>query len=190
MPMTTVWLALGSNLGDRDAALALALRGLEEREGIVVVECSTVYETDAVGPGEQLPYLNAVVRIETELSPELLLDCVQQIEQRAGREPAAGRARWAARTLDIDILFFGDTRIELPGLVVPHPRIAERSFVLVPLAAIAPDLVHPGHARTVAALLDQLLEAPPGEAEGSLPPGIRPWERCRRIADASSSPRS
>jgi 2-amino-4-hydroxy-6-hydroxymethyldihydropteridine diphosphokinase len=181
--LTTAWLALGSNLGDRDAALAFAVAALDARDETRVLECSSVYETDPVGPGEQDAYLNAVVRIETELSPHGLLQKTREIERRAGREPEDQRRRWGARTLDIDILFFGDARIDEPDLVVPHPRIAERAFVLVPLAAIDPDLVHPVLGRTAA----DLLEAVPRASGEGLPPGIRAWERCLRIGPDASS---
>ena len=177
------YVALGSNLGDRDAHLAFAIQSLDEVPGVDLLECSGVYETAAVGPGDQGPYLNAVVCLHTTLEPEALLDEMLAIEEKAGRLRDGERdgrdgTRWLPRSLDLDLLFFGDRRIDQPGLTVPHPRIAERSFVLVPLSDLAPELVHPGLSESMASLLAKLPGSPP---DGSLPAGIRPWERCLRI---------
>ena len=174
----TAWVALGSNRGDRDEHLAFALRALEELDGVGVGECSPVYQTDAVGPGAQEPYLNAVLSLETTLSARELLETLRLLERRRGRARGDDVPRWGPRELDLDLLFFGSDRIDEPDLVVPHPRIAERSFVLVPLAELAPQLVHPVLGRSVRELL-AALAGPPG---GALPPGIRVWERCLRIA--------
>jgi len=175
------WIALGTNLGDRDAALALALRALDERDDTAVVDCSGIYETDPVGPGEQDAYLNAVVELATQLGADALLDWLQAIEARAGRTRRPGDARWGPRVLDLDVLLCGECgeiRLETPRLAVPHPRLAERSFVLVPLVEIAGDLVHPDRDLPVRSLLETL----PGVREGGLPAGVRHWEPCRRIA--------
>jgi len=111
-----------------------------------VLAVSPVYETDPVGPPPQGPYLNAVVRLRTSLPPRALLERLQAIETAAGR--TRGGERNAARTLDLDILFYGDAKIHEPGLAVPHPRLHERAFVLEPLCDLAPDRVHPTlHAR-------------------------------------------
>lgn len=169
----TAYVALGSNLGDRDAHLARAVRGLASLTGVQVLACSPVYETDPVGPGEQGPYLNAVVALDSERDPAALLEALHALEARAGRSREALDApRWSARTLDLDLLFFGDAEIDEPRLRVPHPRIPERSFVLVPLCDLAPDLVHPTLGEPVSVLLERLQGA-----EGDLPPGIRPWGR-------------
>ena len=129
--MTRVYLALGSNLGDRLANLRAAVAGLEER-GIAVAVRSSVWETPPV-PAGQPPFLNAAVAAETDLDPLSLLRELKAIEHALGRRPGP---RWGPRTIDLDILFYGDERIDVPELTVPHPRIAERAFVLAPLGDI------------------------------------------------------
>ena len=136
--MTRAHLALGSNLGDRLAFLRDAVTGLRRTEGISVAAVSRVYETAPVGGPEQGPYLNAVVAVDTALSPAQLLAVAHRLEDEAGRVRAV---RWGARTLDVDVLLVGDERVDTPELTVPHPRLAERSFVLAPLADVAPELV-------------------------------------------------
>jgi 2-amino-4-hydroxy-6-hydroxymethyldihydropteridine diphosphokinase len=124
------YLALGSNLGDRLATLQRAVDLLDARPGIDVVRSSRVYETEPVGP-PQPPYLNAVIEVRTELEPrELLKECLA-IENELGRVRAE---RWGPRTIDIDVLTFGAREISEPDLVVPHPRMHERAFVLIPLS--------------------------------------------------------
>jgi 2-amino-4-hydroxy-6-hydroxymethyldihydropteridine diphosphokinase len=137
------YIGLGSNLGDRDANLRLALGLLAELPGVRVEAISRVYESAAVGPGDQGPYLNAAVELSCEQTPQALLDALLEIELRAGRDRGADIERWAARTLDLDLLFYADACIDQPGLSVPHPRLHERSFVLEPLCDLAPELVHP-----------------------------------------------
>ena len=128
------FLALGSNLGDRWAQLRRAVASLPD-----VVAVSPVYETDPVGgPAGQGAYLNLVVELDTDLSPRQLLERAQQAEADAQR---VRTERWGPRTLDVDVLLVGDLTVEEPDLVVPHPRMWERAFVLVPLADLAPDLV-------------------------------------------------
>jgi len=134
------YVSIGTNLGDRDAHLALALRRLAELPDTELVAVSPVFETDPVGPPPQGPFLNAVARLRTRLAPRALLEALLAIEQEAGRVRGE---RNAARTLDLDLLLHGDRVLEEPGLILPHPRLAERPFVLEPLAALAPDLVHP-----------------------------------------------
>ena len=109
-------------------------------------------ETDPVGPGEQGAYLNAAVSIDTLLSAEQLLECLLAIELKAGRDRAAETERWSARTLDLDLLFFGETIVELQRLQIPHPRLHERPFVLEPLCDLAPDFLHPRTQTTLAEL--------------------------------------
>lgn len=141
------YVGLGSNLGDREAHLAAAIEALRVRPGIAVTGISTVYETAPVGPPPQGPYLNAAARVRTQLAPRALLACLLEIEAAQGRRRSA--ARWSARTLDLDLLFYGALVLDEPGLCVPHPRLHERDFVLVPLCDLAPRLRHPLLGKTV-----------------------------------------
>ncbi len=137
--MTSAWIGLGANLGDCEAALQEAVRALAALPGTRVLRLSSLYRSapiDAGGPD----YFNAVAEIATSLEPLVLLDALQAIENQAGRERPY---RNAPRTLDLDLLRFGDAHIDHPRLRVPHPRMHERAFVLLPLAEIAPDLVAP-----------------------------------------------
>lgn len=149
------FVALGSNLGDRRATLTSALDALARLPLTRLIRCSNVIETEAVGPPDQPPYLNAVVHLSTRLSARPLLDCLLAIERQHGRDRAVER-RWGPRPLDLDLLLFGRCVIDEPGLVVPHPRLHQRRFVLAPLADIAPDTVVPTFGRTVADLLAAL----------------------------------
>lgn len=149
--MSTAYLGLGGNLGDREATLAAAIDELRATAGVHVTRVSSLYETPPWGPVPQGPYLNACVAIETTFSARALLDLCLTIEKHHGRERLV---RWGPRTLDIDLLLYGEATIDEPGLIVPHPRMAERAFVLVPLAEIAPDLVIGGIA--IATLLARL----------------------------------
>ena len=141
------YIGLGSNLGDRAGHLTVAIDALRARPGVCVEAVSTVYETAPVGPPPQGPYLNAVVRVRTQLAPRALLACLLEIEAAQGRQRSA--ARWSARTLDLDLLFYGALVLDEPGLCVPHPRLHERDFVLVPLCDLAPRLRHPLLGKTV-----------------------------------------
>jgi 2-amino-4-hydroxy-6-hydroxymethyldihydropteridine diphosphokinase len=134
--MTRAYLGIGSNLGDRLANLQLAVDGLAAAGGVTVVAVSPVYETDPVGGPEQPEFLNAVVAVDTELDARGLLGIAQRIEADAHR---VRRERWGPRTLDVDVLFVGDAIVDEPDLVVPHPRLHERAFVLAPLADLGPD---------------------------------------------------
>ena len=133
-------LGLGSNVGDRAAQLQFGLDGLAARAGRVVA-ISPVYETEPVGGPPQPDYLNAVVAIETALSARELLGVAKALEVEAGREAPTSDNRWGPRPLDIDVLMVGSERVDEPDLVVPHPRIHQRTFVLAPLADVAPELV-------------------------------------------------
>jgi len=136
----TVYLGLGSNLGDRFANIQEAVNRLGRSTGCTVTEVSAVYETAPVGGPDQPDYLNAAIALETSLEADRLLDICIETEQKMGRVRGE---RWSARIIDIDILLFGGSRIKTDSLTVPHPRMLERGFVLVPLADIAPDTVHP-----------------------------------------------
>ena len=136
--MTLAYLGLGSNLGDRLAHLQFALDGLAARAGMVVT-VSAVYETEPMGGPTQPDYLNAVVALDTALDARALLELAKGLEVEAGRTPHG--ERWGPRPLDIDILMVGDERVEEDDLVVPHPRIHQRGFVLAPLADVAPGVI-------------------------------------------------
>ncbi len=135
------YVGVGSNLGDRDRFLCGALAALRGTPGVSEVTMSPVYETDPVGPGRQGPYLNAVLCLRTTLSPRDLLARLLAIEAEHGRE--RGPERNAPRTLDLDLLLYGDVRCASPTLTVPHPRLHERGFVLEPLCHLDPGLIHP-----------------------------------------------
>ncbi|MGF1515501.1 MAG: 2-amino-4-hydroxy-6-hydroxymethyldihydropteridine diphosphokinase [Elainellaceae cyanobacterium] len=145
-------IALGSNLGDSQTILRGAVEALAGHGAIVVSRCSGVYQTAAVGP-PQPDYLNMCVVIKTTLPAPALLQSLLAIEQDFGRER---RERWGPRTLDLDLLLFDDRVIHRPGLEVPHPRMTERVFVLVPLAEIAPDWVEPVSGKAIVVLLRDL----------------------------------
>ena len=136
--MTPAYLGLGSNLGDRAKYLADAVRLLRTLAGVRVTAISPVYETKPVGLVDQPDFLNLVVAIETDLAPTQLLAGCQGVENALGRKRDV---RWGPRTLDIDMLCYGDLISTSPELTVPHPRLAERAFVLVPLATLAPGLM-------------------------------------------------
>ncbi len=150
----TAYLGLGSNLGDRLAMLRGARETLQKNPAVTVSASAPLYETLAVGgPDGQPLYLNTVLEIETVLTPERLLELCHEVEKGFGRQR---NEHWGARTLDIDVLFF-DSMIRMDAdLVLPHPRLHERAFVLTPLADLAPDLTHPVVFLTVEELLLRL----------------------------------
>ncbi len=133
--MTRAYLGIGSNLGERLAYLQLAVDELAAADGVTVVGVSPVYETAPVGGPEQPDYLNAVVAVDTTLTAHELLDVAHAVETEAER---VRTVRWGPRTLDVDVLLVGDEQIDDPDLVVPHPRMVERAFVVVPLADLDP----------------------------------------------------
>lgn len=159
--MTLAYLGLGSNLGDRETSLQQASEALDWGPARLL-RCSRRYEAAPVGGPEDQPwFLNQVVEIETRLEPFELLDRCMAIENALGRRRSS-EVRWGPRIIDIDILLFGDQIVDTGGLVVPHPRLFERAFALVPLAELAPDLVPPGKSETVsqlaATIADQRIE--------------------------------
>jgi 2-amino-4-hydroxy-6-hydroxymethyldihydropteridine diphosphokinase len=137
------FIALGSNLGDRLANLQRAVELLESRGGIRLLRASRVYETDPVGP-PQPDYLNAVLEVETPLPPGRLLEEAQAVEGELGRVRGE---RWGPRVIDVDLLTYGDEHVDEPGLEIPHPRMHERAFVLVPLLELTADPRLPGGRR-------------------------------------------
>ena len=152
-----VYLSLGSNLGDRQYNLDEALELLSQR--VKVFQVSSTYDTEPVGNPDQPRFLNLVARIQTRLAPLELLTLVKGIESKLGRTKDKPNA---PRPLDIDILFFGDQVIKNRQLVIPHPRLTERAFVLVPLAEIAPKLIHPVNGKTPEKLLAELKQGVQG----------------------------
>jgi 2-amino-4-hydroxy-6-hydroxymethyldihydropteridine diphosphokinase len=140
--VTRAYVGLGANLGDRERTLRAAVDALGAEEGIEVVAVSTLRETDPVGVGDQPRFLNGVAALETTLGARELLDRLLAVEQRFGRVRVPGEH--GPRTLDLDLLLYGDETIDEPGLAVPHPRLHERRFVLEPLAELAPGLVVSG----------------------------------------------
>ena len=140
--MTRAYVGLGANLGDRERTVRAAVDALAVEDGIEVVAASALRETEPVGVGEQPRFINGAVALDTTLPARELLDRLLTVEQRFGRIRAAGEH--GPRTLDLDLLLYGDDVIDEPGLTLPHPRLHERRFVLEPLAELAPALVVPG----------------------------------------------
>lgn len=145
--MATVYLSLGSNIGDRQEFLKRAHAKLGGK--ITDIVSSSVYETEPWGNKDQESFLNICLRGRTSLSPEGLLDFIKSVEKNLGR---SHNQKWGPREIDIDILFYGNEAIKSAGLEIPHPHIAERAFVLVPLAEIDPGFVHPGLKKSVGEL--------------------------------------
>lgn len=150
--LAKVAIALGSNLGDSQAILAAALQALAQKPGIIVKAQSSWYRTKAVGP-PQPDYLNGCAILEVELSPQALLTTLLNIEEKFGR---IRQEHWGARTLDLDLLLYNGLILNRPNLQIPHPRMRERAFVLVPLAEIAPNWVEPITQRLIKDLLQDV----------------------------------
>ncbi|MBK8189427.1 MAG: 2-amino-4-hydroxy-6-hydroxymethyldihydropteridine diphosphokinase [Vampirovibrionales bacterium] len=153
--MTIAYLGLGSNLGDRVGYVQQALTLLADCPGIGIVEASSLYETEPVGFADQEWFINAAVAIETSLSPVALLTACQEIERRLlrQRDPAN---RNGPRTLDIDILFYGDLAMASPALTIPHPRVHLRAYALVPMLEVNAELRHPVLGKTIEELHEAL----------------------------------
>ena len=154
--MARVYLGLGSNLGDRAAHLRRAGEAIEALPGTAVTGHSRTYETEPVGPQDQNRFLNSALAIDTVLTPEMLRQHLARIETRAGRADESRRQPMGPRELDIDILLYGDRRLRQPGLTVPHPHLAERWFVLKPLADLIPDTVPPGWTHNIRQALEAI----------------------------------
>jgi len=146
-----IYLALGSNLGDRLANLQAAISSLPP--DVTVWSQSPIYETPPWGITDQPAFLNMVLEGETDLEPLALLVHLKRLETELGRQPSI---RYGPRLIDLDVLFYDNLILNTPELTIPHPRLAERAFVLVPLADLAPDLVHPVSGQTVKVLLDAI----------------------------------
>lgn len=157
------FVGLGSNLGDRALHLARARRALAARPDVVVVGASRIYESAPVGGPPQRPYLNAALALDTSLEPQPLLRVLLSVEAQEGRVREGRRDE--PRTLDLDLLLYEDRIVAEPDLQVPHPRLHERAFALVPLAEIAPDRLHPGCGESLAALA----------ARWAAPDRVWPW---------------
>lgn len=151
--MHVAYIGFGSNIGDRLAHIQNAIHALSKTEEITLHEISSVYKTDPVGYEAQAEFLNGVAAIQTSLPPLSLLHTLKNIETAIGRRH---RSRWGPREIDLDILIYGDLCLQTEKLVIPHPEMHRRCFVLAPLAEIAPHLVHPIFQETVQTLLERL----------------------------------
>ena len=149
------FIALGSNLGDRMRTCLLAIDAMRDLPGTRIDAVSPPFETEPEGPAGQPKFINMACKMATRLEPAALLSELQSIERRFGRKR---EERWGPRTLDLDILLFGSRVIDEPDLVVPHPHMHLRAFVLAPLARMAPDAVHPVLGLTVSQMLERLGE--------------------------------
>ena len=165
--MLTAYLGLGSNVGDRFAHLEHAVATLGSKLGVTVIACSSIYETEPWGYTQQGQFLNCAIEIATSETPEGLLFLAKQIEREMGREAGI---RFGPRLIDIDILLFGDEVVNLttPDLQIPHPRMTQRAFVLIPLAELAGDILHP----TADACISELAALVEGRE------GVRIWDRA------------
>jgi 2-amino-4-hydroxy-6-hydroxymethyldihydropteridine diphosphokinase len=156
--MARVFIGIGTNVGDRAANMELARVALADLPRTRLAGFSKVYETEPVGPVAQGEFFNAAAELDTQLDPYDLLDALARIEGYAGRTPRAQRVKWGPRTLDLDILLYENRVISSDELIVPHPLMHERWFVLKPLADLAPQAVHPVLEMTVADLLRDVEE--------------------------------
>jgi 2-amino-4-hydroxy-6-hydroxymethyldihydropteridine diphosphokinase len=153
--MTRAFIGLGSNLGDREAQIRRAIEEMRRVPRTMVARVSSLYDTAPVGDVDQPRFLNAVAWVETDLTPGELLWNLLLVEQRLGRVRVKAK-RWGPRTIDLDLLFYGDQVLEEPGLTLPHPEAHQRAFVLLPMAELDPEYVHPVSGETVAAMLERV----------------------------------
>jgi len=151
--MPVAYIGLGSNMGDKTANLKKAVLELEKVRGNKVLAVSSFYKTEPVGDIDQDWFINAAVKIETGLTHRELLEIILKIEKELGR---VREARWGPRVIDLDILLYDDLAIDEEGLVIPHPYLHERGFVLVPLAEIASEVIHPIFKKSIQELLEVL----------------------------------
>ena len=178
--MTPCYVALGSNLGHPLTQLRAAVAALAQLPETQLQAVSSAYSSAAVGPGKQPDYLNAVARLNTHLSPIELLDALQGIEQQQGR---IREERWAARTLDLDLLLYANLAMNTPRLILPHPRLTERNFVLYPLCDVADaNLMLPDGRK-----LDTLVRACPGEPPAAITESLTPVDGGRKGANEGQS---
>ncbi|MCG3116684.1 MAG: 2-amino-4-hydroxy-6-hydroxymethyldihydropteridine diphosphokinase [Candidatus Manganitrophus sp. SA1] len=181
----SAFIGIGSNLGDRLASCREAVRRLGSTPGIRIKKISSLYETDPVDYLEQDRFYNAVVAVETSLSPDALLKECQEIERQLGKTILIPKG---PRTIDLDLLFYHDQILNAPGLQIPHPAISNRAFVLVPLTEIAPDFIHPALHTSVAETLRRLnVETSRRDISTKIeriaPPG---WERIPLVSNGPS----
>lgn len=164
--MTRVYIGIGSNLGDREFLIRNAVEGLRGLPHSTVIQISSLYDTDPVGDVEQPPFLNAVAWLETDLEPRALLWHLLLLERRMGR---VRTQRWGPRSIDLDLLFFGNLSLEEPDLKLPHPEAHRRAFVLYPLQELEPTFVHPVSGDSIRKLIKNL------DASFSVRKGGRFW---------------
>lgn len=155
--MKTVFIGLGSNLGDRNKNMQTALLKMKN-SGLTVLRTSSIYETEPVGLKNQPVFLNMVIMAQTRHFPQTLFAILNKIERDLGRVRGKNEIHWGPRTIDIDILFYGDKIIQKKNLIIPHPHIAERGFVLVPMAEISPRFRHPVFKKSIRELLNESLD--------------------------------
>lgn len=154
--MKKVFLGFGSNVGDRRKNIEKALAFLQEKNGLHFVRASHLYETEPVGMKEQPYFFNMVAEFETELSSSDILRCAKETEEHVGR---ISRQRWGPREIDVDVLFYGDECVETEHLVLPHPEVAKRKFVLIPLSEIAPHFRDPRSGKLIEELLAECVDS-------------------------------